>query len=59
MTPADKNLTANTLNSPAWPWRFEEECAIELARAVGSANDRFNNVGRRAWWHGRDVDDTL
>jgi hypothetical protein len=59
MTPAERNLSANALNTPAWPWRFEEERASEQARAAGHANGRFNNIGRRAWWHGRDVDATL
>jgi hypothetical protein len=59
MTPVERNLPANTLNSPAWPWRFEDERVIELAWAAGLANGLFNNVGRRAWWHGRDIDATL
>jgi hypothetical protein len=59
MTPVERNLPANTLNSPAWPWRFEDERVIELAWAAGLANGLFNNVGRRAWWHGRGIDATL
>jgi hypothetical protein len=47
MTPAERSLPSNGLNSPAWLRRFEEERAIELARAAGRTNGRFN-VGCRA-----------
>jgi hypothetical protein len=49
MMSAERSLSANALNSLAWPRRFEEERAIKLAWAGGHANDRFNNVGRRPW----------
>jgi hypothetical protein len=49
MMSAERSLSANALNSLAWPRCFEDERAIKLARAGGHANDRFNNVDRRAW----------
>jgi hypothetical protein len=59
MTSTERSLSSNTLNSPAWPRCFEEERTIELVRAACHVNDRYNIVGRRAWWLSRDVDVTL
>lgn len=51
MAPAERSLPENAQNSPAWPWWFQDERDIELARSAG----RFNRVGRWAWWQGCDV----
>jgi hypothetical protein len=48
MTLSERNLPSNALHSPVWPRRFEEERAIELARAGGRTNGRFNNVSHRS-----------
>jgi hypothetical protein len=49
MTPAERNLPANALDSPAWAQRFKDERVVELVRAAGRASRRFNNIGHRAW----------
>ncbi|KAK1663246.1 hypothetical protein QYE76_051405 [Lolium multiflorum] len=59
MTPEERNLPENALESPSWAWRFEHECSVKLARTDNLSGGRFNNVGRRSWWYGRSVDDTL
>jgi hypothetical protein len=59
MTPADRSLPSNALNSPAWPRRFKEERAIELVRVAGRLIGLLNNICSRAWWLGHDVDATL
>jgi hypothetical protein len=45
LTPEERNLPANALNSPTWPHRFEDECAVELERAADRARSK---VERRA-----------
>jgi hypothetical protein len=59
MMPAKRKLPANTLGSPNWPQRFEDERVVKVARAAGRSRGRFNTVGRRAWWDGREVNATL
>jgi hypothetical protein len=59
MTPAERKLLDNAVDSPTWQRRFEDESVVELARAADRSRGRFNTVGHRAWWYGRDVDTTL
>jgi hypothetical protein len=59
MTPEERNLPENALESPAWARRFEHERAVKLARTDNLSGGRFNNVNRRARWYVRFVDDTL
>jgi hypothetical protein len=59
MSPAERSQPASAQNNPTWPRRFQEKRDNELARLAGSDASRFNRVGRRDWWQGRDVDTTL
>jgi hypothetical protein len=59
MTLAERSHPSIAQNSPAWPWRFQKERDIKLARSAGRGPGRFNRIGRRGWWQGRDVDVTL
>jgi hypothetical protein len=59
MTPEESSLPENAVESPTWVGRFEHVRAVEIARTDNPSGGHFNNVGRRAWWYGRSVDDTL
>jgi hypothetical protein len=48
MTPEERNLPENALESMSWALRFEHERAVELARTDNLSGGRFNNVGRHA-----------
>jgi hypothetical protein len=48
MTPEERNLRENALESPSWAGLFEHERAVEVARTDNLSGGRFNNVGRRA-----------
>jgi hypothetical protein len=45
--------------NPAWPRCFQDERDIELKRSASRDAGRFNRIGCRAWWKGRDVDTML
>ena len=49
MTPAERALPDNALNSPTWPRRFQEERDRELARMAGPNAGRFNNICHWTW----------
>jgi hypothetical protein len=55
MSSAGRSRPSNALTVPAWPRRFDEERAIELARSAGRDTVCFNRIGRWAWWQGRDA----
>ena len=60
MTPAERALPDNALtNEETWMRRFQQERADEIARMPGNNAGRFNNIGGRSWWSGRDVDGVL
>jgi hypothetical protein len=38
---------------------FQRKREADIAHFVRPGSKRFNQIGRRSWWHGHNVDQTL
>jgi hypothetical protein len=55
----EQELPENAPRRGIWLPRLQRERQAELCVFAGPYIDRYNVVGRRAWWQNRDVDDVL